>query len=126
MKVTNNFSVVQKALSAGRRNLTEPECLELLKAVGVPTLEHILAKNAEEAATVAKTIGFPVVMKIVSPDIVHKSDAGCVLVGVDSQDRVAGGFGMILENARRFRSVAQIEGILIEKMAKPGQEVIIG
>ena len=86
--------VLARAKDAGRESLTAPEAKELCEAYGIAVPREALAKSAAEAATAAGKVGFPVVMKIVSPQILHKTEAGGVLVGVKSADQVAQGFSM--------------------------------
>jgi len=85
-----------------------------------------LAVNKVEACDLAEKIGYPVVMKIASPDILHKTDAGGVMVGIEDKEGLETGFDTILEKARAFNSGAKIDGILIQKMASKGKEVILG
>jgi acetyltransferase len=85
-----------------------------------------LAKKADAAADIADTMTFPVVLKIVSPQILHKSDAGGVIVKLESRDDVIGAFHRIVESASNYNPEAVIEGVLVQKMAEPGEEVIMG
>ena len=85
-----------------------------------------LAHTADEAIAIAKEIGYPVVMKIVSPDILHKSDAKGVIINLQSEDEVKKGFEKIIANAKAFKSDAHIKGILVQKMAQKGVECIVG
>ncbi|WP_268543990.1 4-hydroxybutyrate--CoA ligase [Candidatus Nitrosotenuis cloacae] len=110
----------------GRTNLLEEEGQEVLKAYGFPLPQSILAKTAEEAVKHAKKIGFPVVMKIASPQIIHKSDAGGVKVGVASEQAVRDAFDQIVKNAKKYDKNAQIKGVLVQEMVKGGKELIIG
>ena len=93
---------------------------------GIPVTVFKLAKNQEEAAEVARQIGFPVVLKIVSPDIIHKSDAGGVKVNLKEAEEVRSAYGRILENAKKYNDAARIEGILVQEMAPQSTEVIVG
>ncbi len=85
-----------------------------------------LTTSAEAAGDAAEKMGYPVVMKIVSPQIIHKSDAGGVLVGPDSRAAVVAGYTTIVENAKRFNPDAEITGVLIQRLAPKGLEVILG
>ena len=117
------FDAVKKE---NRKNLLEEEGQEVLKAYGLPLPKSMLAKDAKEAVRVAKKIGYPVVMKIASPQIIHKSDAGGVKVNLTSDVEVRSAFKTILYNARKYDKKAEIKGVLIVEMVKGGKEMIIG
>ncbi len=106
--------------------LSESEGYDLLRdySVPVPEFEHVTTPEA--AGEAARRIGFPVVMKIVSPQIVHKSDAGGVIVGVGSPEQAAAAFTKIVESAQAYDPDAEIAGVLVEEQAAPGLELIIG
>lgn len=104
----------------------EKDGLDVLKSYGFNTLPTLLAKTEEDAVNTADNVGYPVVMKIVSPQIIHKSDAGGVKVGLKSDKEVRDAFKEIISNAKAFDDKAEIEGVLVQKMALPGQEVILG
>ena len=93
-----------------RRLLTEPEGYELLKRAGIPVPAHGVARDPEEAVRIAREIGFPVVMKIVSPEIVHKSDVGGVVRGLQDPDTVRSAFGTILSNVKERMPGEAIRG----------------
>lgn len=114
------------SLKKGRKVLTEPESKEIFKAYGIPVVEGQLAKTQEEAVAAAEKLGFPLVLKVVSPDITHKSDAKCVLLGLNSADEVKSGFEHVLANAKKFKQDADIHGVLVQRMAPLGKEVIVG
>ena len=92
----------------------------------MPVIEARLAKNAGEAAKVAAELGFPVALKIVSPQITHKSDAGGVKLGLGSADDVRAAFDEIVASAKKHAPDAQIDGVAVQRMAEPGIEVIVG
>ena len=118
--------IIDKCLAEGKTYLGELDGLDLLKCYGLNVLPTELAETEEKAADIAKKIGFPVVMKIVSPQIIHKSDAGGVVVGIKTQKEAKDAFVEIVANAKAFNPEAQIDGVLIQKMAPKGQEVILG
>ena len=118
--------ILDEAKAAGREALTAPEARGICEAYGINIPQEALARTGEEAVELATGIGFPVVMKIVSPQILHKTEAGGVLVGVKSADQVAQGFSTIVENARKYDSKAQILGVQIQQMICGGHEVIVG
>ncbi len=122
-KVKNVFDAVKKE---GRTNLLEEEGQEVLRAYGFPLPQSILATTEDEAVNTAKKIGFPVVMKIASPQIIHKSDAGGVKVGVSSEQGVRDAFNQIITSAKEYNKDAIIKGILVQEMVKGGKELIIG
>ncbi len=104
----------------------EPEAAKQMQAYGVPYPEHSVAKNAAEAAVAADKIGYPVVVKIISPDASHKSDVGGVLVGLNSAGEVRDGYNAIVANVKNVLPNAIIEGALICRQANAGLEVVIG
>ena len=118
--------VFDKVKAEGRTNLLEEEGLEILGAYGFPLPKSILAKTENEAIEAANKIGYSVVMKIASPQIVHKSDAGGVKVNLTNDDEVRNAFKEIVENAKKYDSDAEIKGVLIVEMVKGGKEMIIG
>ena len=109
-----------------RTSLTAPEGKLVCDAYGIPVPKEGVAKSASEAAKIATGMGFPVVMKIVSPDILHKTEAGGVIVGVKTAADVEKNYATILANAKKYKSDAKIEGIQVQQMLLGGQEVIIG
>jgi acyl-CoA synthetase (NDP forming) len=108
--------------------LTEYEAKILLKKYSIPVTKEYLAKTEEEAVEYAKKIGYPVVLKVMSPQIIHKTEAGCVLINVKNRNDVKKGFRKILENAKKYRSDAEIKGVLVQEMVKGAdvREVIVG
>ncbi len=106
--------------------LSEAEGYDLLKKYGIPVPEFQIVHDGEEAAKAADRIGYPVVMKIISPQIIHKSDAGGVIVGVGSRNAALEAFVKIIDGAKAFDPVAEITGVIVEKQADPGLELIIG
>ncbi|MEE4357549.1 MAG: acetate--CoA ligase family protein [Desulfococcaceae bacterium] len=118
--------IIADCLKQGKTRLGELDGLNILKCYGFDVLPTELAKTGAEAVRIAENTGFPVVMKIVSPQILHKSDAGGVKVGLDSPQAVEAAFEKMLESARAYSPDAEIEGVLIQKMAAPGREVIFG
>ena len=127
---SNKTEIVRKILdsvkAAGRDSLTAPEGKLVCDAYGIAVPREELAKTAADARQLASSIGFPVVMKIVSPDILHKTEAGGVVVGVKNADEAATAFDTIIANAKRYKADADIVGIQVQQMLKAGQEVIIG
>jgi acetate---CoA ligase (ADP-forming) len=102
------------------------EAMDLLEAYGFTVPQSGIARTPDEAARLAADIGFPVVMKIVSPEILHKSDVGGVRVGVKSAEEVREAFIAIVASSQRYVPQAHIEGVFVQEMVKPGREVILG
>lgn len=121
-----SLDIMREAQKAGRRTLLEPEARDILKNYGLPAGVYQLAHDEEEAVQAAQKIGFPVVAKIVSPQIIHKSDAGGVKLNLCSDDDVRQAYRDIIANAHKYDPAAQIEGILIAGMEKKGLEIIVG
>ncbi len=121
---------VRKLLDAvkadGRSSLTAPEGKQVCDAYAIAVPQEGLAGSAAEAGKLAAATGFPVVMKIVSPDILHKTDAGGVIVGVMNADEAAKAYDTILKNAKAYKADAQVLGVQVQQMLKGGQEVIVG
>jgi acetyl coenzyme A synthetase (ADP forming)-like protein len=118
--------VLDKVKADGREALTAPEGKLVCDAYGIPVPKEGVANSADEAARLAQDMGLPVVLKIVSPDILHKTEAGGVLVGLKSADEVRQGYETILSNARKYKADAKIDGVQVQQMLKGGQEVIVG
>ena len=118
--------LIQDVQNEGRNALLEQEAKRLFKEHGINVPTEFLVKNRDEAARAAEKLNGPVAMKIVSPDILHKSDAGGVKLNLKTSDEVAAAFDGIMENAVKFRSDADIRGILVSPMIEDGLEVIVG
>ncbi|WP_435864535.1 acetate--CoA ligase family protein [Streptomyces sparsogenes] len=120
-------AVLDAARAEGRSALTAPEGKRITDAYGIPTPAEGLAECADDAVALADRIGFPVALKIVSPDILHKTDAGGVRVGLASAAEVRGAFTAIVSNARAYDPEARIQGVQVQQMVPAGgQEVIVG
>ncbi len=118
--------MLMKIREEGRRILTEFESKKFLKQAGIPVIETRLAMTPKEAVTISQKVGFPVALKIASPDIVHKSDSGGVRLGLKNASEVRTAYREMVEVARKKFPSATIQGVSVQKMAKPGTEVIIG
>jgi acyl-CoA synthetase (NDP forming) len=119
-------AVIQHARARNRFLLTEVEAKALLGAAGVTVIPAQLARTREEAVTFAQVAGFPVVLKICSPDVVHKSDSGGVRLNLRSAAEVSAAFDAIISSVRKAEPTAVIDGVSVQPMAKPGVEVIVG
>lgn len=122
-KVTKIFEEVKRN---GTKNLTDYQAREIFESYGIKGPKRILAKSVEEAISYAGNIGYPVVAKIVSPDILHKTESGGVRVNILNDEEMAKAFNDILTCVKRYMNTARIEGIEIQEMVKGVQEVIIG
>jgi acyl-CoA synthetase (NDP forming) len=115
-----------QAVKERRKNLTEMEAKAVCVDYGIPVARSELAENEEEALKLAEKIGFPVVLKIVSPDIIHKSDVGGVMVNLKNAKEVRNAYKQILGNVKKQVADARIVGVLVQEMAPASTEVIVG
>ena len=112
--------------SEGRTALTPSECQAICTCYGIPVPKEGVAHSANEAVRLAETMGYPVILKIVSPDILHKTDAGGVIADLSEAAQVEESYDTIIDNARNYRADAQIVGVQVQQMVPAAQEVIIG
>ena len=119
-------AVLDGARAAGRVSLTSTESKQVSDAYGISIPQEGLATSSDKAATLAEEIGYPVVLKVSSKDILHKTEAGGVLVNVTTAADVSKGYDTIIKNAQAFKSNAEIAGVQVQQMLPPGQEVIVG
>ena len=128
--MANDRAKVRQILDAvkdsGRQALTAPEGKLVCDAYGITVPKEGVAASAADAKQLASSMGFPVVMKIVSPDILHKTEAGGVIVGVKSAEEAQQAYDTIVANAKKYKADANILGVQVQQMIKGGQEVIIG
>jgi acyl-CoA synthetase (NDP forming) len=108
------------------RHLLEPEALDLLSDNGIAVMPHVLARTREEAQRAAMELNSPVVLKIVSPQVIHKSDIGGVKINLQGNEAVGQGYDQLVNDVKRVTVAADIHGVLVVPMAKPGTELIIG
>jgi acetyl-CoA synthetase (ADP-forming) len=118
--------IIAQVRREGRKALLEAEAKAICMDYQIPVTMFKLAESEEEAVEFAETIGFPVVLKIVSPEIIHKSDAGGVKVNLKNTAEVKSAYRKILENAKKYDSTAKIVGVLVQEMAPQSTEVIVG
>lgn len=102
------------------------EGMQLCKAYGIPVIESSLARSPEEAVRIADQMGYPVVLKVVSRDILHKTDVGGVILNVSNGQEVRSAYERLIANVSRSRPEARIDGVLVSKMARPGVELLMG
>jgi acetyl-CoA synthetase (ADP-forming) len=124
--LTKTSKIFSEARKEGRNFLLEPEAKTVCIEYGIPVTKFEVAKNEAETVKFAEVIGFPVVLKVVSPDIIHKSDVGGVIVGLKNVREVRDAYKRILENVKKHRADAKIVGILVQEMAPASTEVIVG
>lgn len=118
--------IIKRVRADGRDTLGDIEAREVIEAYGIHTPRSALARSTDEAVALAQEIGLPVAMKIVSPDILHKSDVGGVKLGVSTLEEVRAADMAIIRNARRYAPGARIWGVAVQEMVRPGKETIIG
>jgi acetate---CoA ligase (ADP-forming) subunit beta len=118
--------IINQAKKEGRKALLETEAKTICTEYGIPVTKFKLAKNEKEAAVYADQIGFPIVLKIVSPDIIHKSDVGGVIVNLKTPAEAAKSYKKIIENVKKYKEEAKIVGVLVQEMAPQSTEVIVG
>jgi len=120
------FSIFDKVKKEGRAILTEYESKRILKQAGISVVETKLAKTQKEAVSLSQKMGFPVVLKIASPDVIHKSDSGGVQLSLNNVAEVRKAYDGILKKVKQQYHRAVIHGISVQKMVRPGTEVIVG
>ena len=118
--------ILTQARQEKRTQLTEIESKIILKEAGIPVVDTELARTKKEAIYLSKDMGFPVVLKIASSDITHKSDSGGVRLGLGNITQVGNTYSEIVTSVRQQYSKAKIQGVSVQRMARPGVEVIIG
>lgn len=118
--------ILERVKKEGRKSLLETEAKELCREYCIPVTKSELAKSEADAVRFAKLIGYPVALKILSPDIIHKSDVGGVEIGMKGDEDVRGSYSRIIENVKKNSPQARILGIIVQEMAPPSTEVIVG
>lgn len=122
----NAQKILKLASKDGKTYLFEEEAVKVLEAYGMPVLSNGMAHSPEEAAKIAKQIGFPVVMKIMSPDIVHKFDVKGVVLNINNNEEAQHAYNSIVDNVKNLQPDAKIKGVFVTKMIPKGEELIIG
>lgn len=118
--------IINQAKKEGRKALLEPEAKIICTEYGIPVTKFKVASNEKDATKFADEIGYPVVLKIVSPDIIHKSEAGGVIVNLKTTSEVKDAYNKILGNVKKYKPDAKIVGVLVQEMAPNSTEVIVG
>jgi len=118
--------IFSKVREEGRKFLLEPEAKSICKEYGIPVTDFRIARNEAEAVSFADEMGYPVVLKIISPDVIHKSDVGGVIVGLKTAEDVRNAYNQIIENVKNHKPNAKIVGMLVQEMAPSSTEIIVG
>ena len=124
--MTYRNHIIDNVIKQGRTVLTEIEAKQVFREIGINTIETRLAVSQKEAVAISGDIGFPVALKIASPDITHKSDAGGVKTGLKNKLEVKNAYKEIMASIRQKYASAKIDGVSVQSMARPGTEIIIG
>jgi acyl-CoA synthetase (NDP forming) len=124
--LTDTSNLFNKVYKEKRKFLLEPEAKTVCMEYGIPVTKYKLAKKEAEAIKFAEHMGFPVVLKIVSPDIIHKSDVGGVMIDLKTAKDVREAYRQILANVKKHKADAKIIGLLVQEMAPSSTEVIVG
>jgi acyl-CoA synthetase (NDP forming) len=119
-------TVFDEARKEGRKYLLEPEAKTICTKYGIPVTKFKVAKSETEVVQFAEEIGFPIVLKIVSPDVIHKFDVGGVILNINSETEARTAYNEILENVKKHKPNARIAGIFVQEMAPQSTEVIVG
>ena len=118
--------IIAEVQKQGRKFLLEPEAKTICMEYSIPVTKFTVAKSPKEAVEAAENIGYPVVLKIVSPDVVHKSDVGGVVLNLRSSEEVEKAYQQIIGNVKKHKPNAQITGVLVQEMAPSSTEIIVG
>jgi acetyltransferase len=118
--------IIQHAIDSGHKMLPETDALEVLKCYGLPTLESKLITHEIELLERANKVGYPVALKVVSPDIAHKTDIGGIVLNIENPEEVREAYSLIMKSLKQKMSSAQIDGVLVSPMITGGEEVILG
>jgi acyl-CoA synthetase (NDP forming) len=124
--MTRTVNVFAQAKKEGRKYLLEPEAKTLCQEYGIPVTKFKVATSVEEAVKFAEGIGYPVVLKIVSPEVIHKFDVGGVVLNLKNASEVKDAYDRIIKSVRKHKPEAKIVGVLVQEMAPASTEVIVG
>jgi acyl-CoA synthetase (NDP forming) len=124
--MTRPVNVFSQAKKEGRKYLLEPEAKALCQEYGIPVTKFRVAASVEEAVEFAEGIGYPIVLKIVSPEVIHKFDVGGVLLDLKNAGEVEDAYDKIIKSVRKHKPEARITGVLVQEMAPASTEVIVG
>ena len=124
--MTRTVNVFAQAKKEGRKYLLEPEAKALCQEYGIPVTKFKVATSVEEAVKFAEGIGYPVVLKIVSPEVIHKFDVGGVVLNLKNASEVKDAYDRIIKSVKKHKPEAKIVGVLVQEMAPASTEVIVG
>jgi len=124
--MTKVSEIISNSYGENRKNLLEPEAKTICQEYNIPVTRFKVAGSEDEAVKSAEQIGYPIVLKIVSPDIIHKSDAGGVALNLRNNNDIIEAFRTIMDNAKKYKSKVRIAGVLVQEMAPSSTEVIVG
>jgi acyl-CoA synthetase (NDP forming) len=124
--MSKSLDVFNQAKKEGRKYLLEPEAKALCHEYGIPVTKFKVATSVEEAVKFAEGIGYPVVLKIVSPEVIHKFDVGGVILDLKNASEVKDAYDKIIKSVRKHKPEAKITGVLVQEMAPASTEVIVG
>lgn len=119
-------NILYEVKNSKRNSLNELEGNQILTQYGIPMAKTILSRSSMEAIEIADKIGYPIVLKVLSPEILHKTEAGCVRVGLKNQEEIKKAYNEILENAMKYNPNAEIKGVIVQEMMDKGLELIFG
>ncbi|HAU32204.1 MAG: Acetyl-CoA synthetase (ADP-forming) beta chain [Desulfotomaculum sp. 46_296] len=122
----NCRKIVKDVLAAGRSHLLEPEAYQICDEFKITYPQFIYISNAEDGVEAARSIGFPVAIKVVSPQIIHKTDAGGVVTNIQSEEQFSDAYDTMLQNVRKNAPDAEINGVIVQKSMPKGVEVAVG
>ena len=125
-QVLINVEEIKESLKSGSKTLTEHESKKLLSYYGITVTEEAIAKTPKEAIEITDKIGYPVALKVDSPQIMHKTDAGAIRINVGNEIELIAAFHEVIANAKKYDPEAEIQGVLVQEMVKAGTEVIVG
>jgi len=125
-KFKETEKIIKNILIRENGTVLPDKALDIIKSIGIRTPAYVLVKTVKEAIEASKAIGFPVVLKIASPDVLHKSDVGGVVIDVKSEEEVAENYHKVMDNLAGVVSDARIKGVLVQKQAQQATQVIIG
>jgi acetyl-CoA synthetase (ADP-forming) len=124
--MTKPVNVFAQARKEGRKYLLEPEAKALCQEYGIPVTKFKVATSVEEAVKFAEGLGYPVVLKIVSPEVIHKFDVGGVVLNLKNASEVKDAYDRIIKSVKKHKPEAKIVGVLVQEMAPASTEVIVG
>lgn len=119
-------TILNRAIESGKKYLPEEEAASVLEAYNFPLFKSGLAESVEDALSISEELGYPVVMKIMSDDIVHKFDVGGVILNIRSKQDAEEAYNKIIENVKKYKPEAKVNGVFVRQMIPPGEEVILG